>query len=662
MEPATTFRKDLQGLRAIAVILVILAHARIDAFAGGFVGVDVFFVLSGFLITQILYTELKRDNHIRFARFYARRIKRLLPALLFVLLASSIAAISLLSPSESYEQLASLPYAATWTSNFHFLFQTTDYFDELASRDLFLHTWSLGVEEQFYLLWPLFLFALYRSLGPVAYGGASPSTDQRQRRIVIALVAALLCSLALSLYWSGSSTLRAFYLMPARIWQFSLGALTFFLLFNWNSHSSLQQKIDQRAKFYSALFLGLAMIVGSALVLDANLAYPGFYALFPSLGAALVIASAHFGSTPKLLENRALVWLGDRSYSLYLWHWPVLTIGFSLGLENNTLALLGLLLICLIAAHLSYCAIERPFWKGRWSHGQPVFTLLVSVLLISQTVFVAYHGVHKNRLANVKVDVSYIWRADDSDIYRMSCDTWYESAEVTPCRISGESGAERTAVLLGDSIGVQWASAIPEVFPAPQWQVIVYTKSACPMVDEEIFYSGIGAIFEICEQWRNEVIAQLASLSPDVVMLGSASTYDYTDEQWIEGSARILQSLSQLSDQVLLLPGTPGLGFDGPGCLSRLVNSDEPLTPGKCRSEGQASLVSPVTALLQAAANRFSNVHLLDLNALVCPADSCDAINDDGVAIYRDSMHLTDSIVRAWAPQIVQRVAAVVTL
>lgn len=155
------FRPDLQGLRALAIVLVILAHAHFDLFQGGFIGVDVFFVLSGYLITGLLVRELRQTERIRFIAFYSRRLKRLLPALTAMLVIVTGTAVWLLSDLESRTQLTSAPYAATWTSNLYLALVEIDYFNELAARDLFLHTWSLGVEEQFYLIWPAFLLVLF---------------------------------------------------------------------------------------------------------------------------------------------------------------------------------------------------------------------------------------------------------------------------------------------------------------------------------------------------------------------------------------------------------------------------------------------------------------------------------------------------------------------
>lgn len=319
-----TFRPDLQGLRAVAILLVILGHSGLAIAPGGFIGVDVFFVLSGYLITGILLRELEQGGRISLIPFYARRLKRLLPALIFMLSVSAVLATWILSGAEARIQLTSSPFAATWTSNLYFAFTQNDYFNELASRDLFLHTWSLGVEEQFYLIWPVVLMMLLWA------GKLRSETKQSGFGIMFpGLVMVFVASFILSLYWTKNLPQAAFYLMPSRIWQFSLGALVYLILRSYFSQKSEMTYRSRKLSAYITLGAGLILILVSAILLHPGLAYPGYWALVPSLGAALVIVASHI--LPKNqngpLAHPVLVWLGDRSYSLYLWHWPIFMLG-----------------------------------------------------------------------------------------------------------------------------------------------------------------------------------------------------------------------------------------------------------------------------------------------------------------------------------------------
>ena len=436
------YRPDLQGLRAVAILLVVCSHAGVPLLPGGFVGVDVFFVLSGYLITGLLLREHERSGRIALTTFYARRLKRLLPTLLVTLGVSSVAAWSLLSSGEARLQVGSAPFAATWTSNFYFAFRENGYFDELAERDLFVHTWSLSVEEQFYLLWPLMILLsqfISRRLRKARHG----------ETVLVNLGLVALASMALSLYWMSNAPSAAFYMMPARAWQFALGAAVYI----WTGET---RDCPQGAGFASAwpaqrahtlLYLGLALILGSAIWLTPGIPYPGLWATLPSLGAALMIASGSLAKPSKSpLDAPMLVWIGDRSYSWYLWHWPVLVLGFSLGFGGQPLAVLGLVLLSLLAAVLTYRLVELPIWKGRFS------TYSNSKYIgwgMGSMALVAAASLYLARLlpgTDIPADPTRRWSLDVPPIYPMGCDAWYRHAEVQPC-IFGPADAPRTGHL-----------------------------------------------------------------------------------------------------------------------------------------------------------------------------------------------------------------------
>jgi len=645
------FRPDLQGLRAVAIGLVICAHAGLAIAPGGFIGVDLFFVLSGYLITGLLRRELAQTGRIAFMPFYARRLRRLLPAMILMLVVSCAAALSLLSGVEARAQLASAPFAATWTSNLYFAFITLDYFDELASRDLFLHTWSLGVEEQFYLIWPAVLLLLAR------VGKWRGLSGRGAHRLMLAgLAAAFVSSLALSLYLTANLPQAAFYLMPSRIWQLSLGAIVCLVFDDRQAAHEARPATPATTAARLALAAGLILIIGCSAGLDADLAYPGFWALLPSAGAALVIVAGHLQSKGDygLLAHPLLVWLGDRSYSLYLWHWPIFVLGFSLGLQGQTVPTLGLIILALLAATLSYRLIELPFWKGRYSHAGSLRVLSLALALMTAVVLVLYQGSRQLPPAGSTADLSNQWRSDAPIIYSMPCDAWYSHARVEPC-VFGSDTAARTVVILGDSIAMQWFSIIPALFPEPRWRTIVLSKSSCAMVDEDYYYPPIGKIYRVCTDWRNAVFDELDRIRPDVIIVGSAASYRFSEQQWLEGSARVLARLAKAARTVLLIPGTPGLGFDGPGCLARQLAPDGRLERGPCLARHRLKNIAAVSRSLALAASRFPNVHLLDLNDLVCPDGVCSAVSDQGVVAFRDSNHLTDSFVRAQIPLIRER-------
>lgn len=647
------FRPDLQGLRAIAILLVVLAHAGVPWLAGGFVGVDVFFVLSGYLITGLLVREFDRSGRIGLLTFYARRLKRLLPALTVVVLVTIGFANWLLSPFEASAQLASTPFAATWTSNLWFVFSTLDYFDELAASDLFLHTWSLGVEEQFYLVWPVMLLAVMASV-------RTRGEPARRRALFATLSVALVLSLGLSLYWSQAWPTAAFYLMPSRVWQFSLGALVYLATARLGACHPAPNPGSPLRWAWGVLAGGLLLVLGSAVLLHAELVYPGLYALAPSLGAAALIWSGHLfvarGGGP--LAHPAMVWIGDRSYSWYLWHWPVLGIGVTLGFQAQVGPVTGLVLMSLLLAMLTYRMVELPFWKGRISTAPTSRILLVSLLVMLAVVAVWFNW-KRSLVTEIPIAGKEIqWRQDFPDIYRLPCDAWFQHARVEPCEFGNPDG-EKTVVLLGDSIGLQWFSAFEKIYAEKDWHIIVLTKSACALADVEYFYERINARYDVCTEWRNGVVEHLEEVRPDLLIIGSYAPYPLDQSEWIQGTKRILDRLAPVSGQIILVPGTPDLGFNGPGCLARNTNPDGSVNRLACVTEGRFEVPDRVTGYLEKAVEGHANAWVLDLNDLVCPKRVCAASSEDGILTFRDNQHLSDSFVRSLTPQIRSRIEKV---
>lgn len=632
-------------------------HAGVPGFSGGYIGVDVFFVLSGYLITGLLFSEHVSTGRIRYLNFLARRLKRLLPAMLAMLLVVAAIAPVLLSAYETRLQTGSFAFAATWTSNLFFAFDEFDYFAELEQKDLFLHTWSLGIEEQFYVVWPWLLVAAFLVNARMRQAW-NPAT------VLLGFLAGVfVSSLSLCLYWAETQPLLGFYMMPARGWQFALGAAVFAVVHPLaNSHGAgFSRRLG--AFRLPAGVAGMGLILGSAFLLHGRLTYPGFYALFPSFGAAAVLLS---GATPgatgvsRLLATRAFVWVGDRSYSLYLWHWPVLLLGDAYGLTSMPVGTALLIAVSVGLSDLSYRLIERPFWKGRLSTATPVRTILLSTLAVLVAVF-TIDRVHEQTVAETAIASSgavYDPRMDVPDIYTVgfNCDTMHFSAAVEPCA-SGPADARHTAVLIGDSIGAQWVSLFPEIYAAPDWQVLVLTKSSCAMVDEPLYLEAIKAQYVVCEKWRNAALDYIAELAPDVVFVGMSSNYIFTESQWVDGAARILGRLSPVAANVVVIPGTPTLSFDGPICIEQPYRFVLKLTDSQrdCEERMSRDQTLIVTRYLEAAAARFDNVHVLNLNDLVCPGGRCAAQSEDGLVVFRDHQHLTDAFVAKQVPEVWRR-------
>jgi peptidoglycan/LPS O-acetylase OafA/YrhL len=648
-----SFRRDIQGLRAVAVALVILAHAGVAGFAGGYVGVDVFFVLSGYLITGLLLEERVATGTIGYGEFLARRLRRLLPAMLAMLLVVLIVSTIVLTPFEMRQQSRSFPYAAAWISNFFFSFAERDYFLALQDHDLFLHTWSLGVEEQFYLIWP-WLVLLF-----VGFKARVADRLSQGKVILVGFAMVFVASLVLSIYLSANLPLLAFYMMPSRFWQFALGSGVYagmHMAFDWRAVS-----IGRKGKIgaWIAGLTGVTLVIGSAVLLSPDISYPGWYALAPSFGAALLIAAGRIwdrAAAGPILSSGLFVWIGDRSYSLYLWHWPILILGTATGISGLVAGKLVLVALTVALAMLSYRYIELPFWKGRFRAAIPkhVVVYAVTTIIVSVTAYNALERQVFGSSVESLVADGYDPRMDaDPRVYLsgLHCDTGHFATQVVPCALGNPSG-ERLAVLLGDSIGAQWSPAVSEVFPSPEWQILVLTKSACAIVDKTWHYNKAGGDYTVCTEWRNLVLDYIDMIAPDVLIIGSSATYNFTATDWVDGTTRVLQRVAPSVGHVVLIAGTPHLSFDGPSCLEdpwrfsfRLINGDR-----ECEEAMTETRSDVVANYLRQSARGFANVGVVELGGAVCPDGRCAAQTPDGVVIFRDEKHITASFARSLVP------------
>jgi peptidoglycan/LPS O-acetylase OafA/YrhL len=627
-----TYRKDIQGLRAVAILLVIAAHAKIPGFGGGFIGVDVFFVISGYLITGLLVKELTSNNRINFLEFYARRLKRLLPALALVVIASAFLAYRLLPSAEQLPQAISAASAIFWVSNLQFAFQDLDYFDSQAEQNIYLHTWSLGVEEQFYLVWPILLTLIFGA----AKGSRSPQTVLIR---VLAIIGAT--SLAACIWQTSQDARLSFYLMPFRAWQFSFGGLAFLL--------ADRIALSKRAASIASI-TGLFLIISCAIFLLHSIPYPGIAATIPAIGTTLLLISGksnNGGVIAKLLESRLAQGVGNISYSWYLWHWPILSFGFIFLSSHKLTSSIFLILTSWILAVLTYHLLENPIRKHKKLvnfNGWQIIVALALMALVNVGA-IRWFNQASNQLEKSPPDIYTKAKADMPIIYGMGCDDWYQSADIKLCSFGNEN-AENVVAIIGDSIGLQWFPALHKIYNKPNWRILVATKSACPMVDEDFYYQRIGRKYTECSQWRAGLMETLKQLNPNIIILGSAETYDFTAEQWKKGTERVLRQISQSTSKAYVIRATPGLPFDGLQCLAALQKSENSNSQNCAASITRSQ--SDAWTSIRDVANRLPNVFTIDLNDEVCPEGICQA-ELRGIVVYRDSIHLTSTFIESLA-------------
>lgn len=645
------YRSDIEGLRAVAILLVVAAHARLSHLAGGFVGVDVFFVLSGYLITGLLIQEIHATGRLDLRLFYARRLRRLLPGLLLMLFGACVLGRMLLAPDQRMDQAGAAAGAALWLSNFVFAFGNMDYFGASADSNLFLHTWSLGVEEQFYLVWPLLL---------VFIAGARQGRGHllRPTKAILAMSFVLVLSLALSALWMRHQPLLAFYMMPSRAWQFALGALVF-LLFGSPAASATLARYRTARPLHAIGWIGLVAILGAAMLIDGRTPYPGVWALCPSLGAAAVLASgAHAPNRAvgRLLSLQPMQAIGRVSYAWYLWHWPILLLGATVLDMHSVTTRMALVGLSLVLAAVSYHVVEKPIRTHAGLLKRPGIAIAaaLALMILGNALALRWHNAARRYMASAEMQRFEKARVDGPAIYFQGCDEWYFSDRVKLCTY-GADDAAHTAMAIGDSVALQWFPAYAKLFVKPGWRLIVATKSSCPMVDEPFYYARIGREFSECDRWRDALLTQIATLRPDVVILGSTYTSAFSREQWTSGTSRVLDRLAPASGQVFIMRSTPVLAFNGPSCLEPRSALYKALSPhAACTSPAHNADSDNVFRWLGFAAQRFANVKMLDMTAAICPDGICHA-ERDGLIVFRDTQHLTATYAATLAPQLIRQ-------
>ncbi|MEV6494210.1 acyltransferase family protein, partial [Actinoplanes sp. NPDC051633] len=556
---AEGFRPDIEGLRAVAVLLVVLGHAGVPFVSGGFVGVDVFFVISGFLITSLLL----RQRPISFARFYARRMLRLLPAATVVLLTTLAAAWLWLTPVRFTEYAWDAVASSTWWVNLRLAITGTDYF-ATGPPSPFQHFWSLAVEEQFYLVWPL-LIVLFRRRLVAVLGG---------------LIAVSFAAGVLELQRAGS---WAYFGPHTRAWELGIGAL-------------LAVVPLRRAPRWLS-FAGLAAIAVAAVVFDDGTPFPGYAALLPVLGTAAVIAAR---DTTSILSVRPAQEIGRLSYSLYLWHWPVLVIA---GAGHGLAVKLALCVGALGLAWLTYRFVENPVRHLRALRVHPARGLALGLVLATTAATISLVAVRHPpsvsaggpAAAPVSARLHDLLAAagkpeplpsnltpalaaakdDLNKTYKNGCHLAADQTETKPC-VFGDVSATKSVVLFGDSHAAQWFPAFEASAARNGWRLMSWTRSGCSPAGIDLVAGNLKRPYPQCTTWRGETIKRIRALAPDVVVVTGKTNYRSLldgspadpDAAWRDGWGETLSSLRGAAKQVVVLGDTTNLPSSPTECLA----------------------------------------------------------------------------------------------
>ena len=674
------FRSDIEGLRGVAILLVVLFHAGVSWLSGGFVGVDVFFVLSGFFITGPLVRELAASGRIDLADFYWRRALRLLPVLLVVLVAT-LAVVSLLYAPIDRAAIATTAKAVAFSAgNIEFARASVNYFG--GRENPLLHTWSLGVEQQFYLVWPLLLmlFAYIAGRWPAAVtitnsagmGASESSADASEasaarkyaivRGILIGIAVAGLVSFAASVWITNTSQPWAFFGLPTRIWEFALGGVMAMMATDIETNS-------EGRRFAPAAVLqaiGLTCIAIAVLSYDRIVPYPGFAALLPAIGAVLMLAAGSHGAETRIgqvLRSNWLQWLGRMSYAWYLWHWPLMGLGRVIDPGIGVVGRLVWAAVALVLAWLTYRYVEKPARAGK--------VLSVAAEWLPTAAFAATVGVallahfamrDARRVASRPDQRAFAAARND----RMKHDCWVETVDNLPGECAfGDTRSSTVIALLGDSHAEHWLGALDRVGRERGWKIVAMVKGGCPVPDMSGLMSRRTARnFTECDRYREAMLRRIVAMRPAAVVLSSWDHYvpvngrpdrwQVTTAMWEQGLRRTYSRLAAAGVPTVAIRGTPRTPFDVPECLSRRVAGVPFSQPCVYSRDGS---VSGDTRAAQTAAARGLPIRFVDMNDQVCSTSVCSVVRD-GTIIFTDDNHLTASFSRMVAPVLGDRLQA----
>ena len=656
---STAFRNDIQGLRAIAVLLVLLYHASVPFVSGGFVGVDVFFVLSGYLITGLLVRELEATGTIRLLDFYAKRARRLLPASFTVL--GVVAAVLFIVPrwlpelvipqlygrSISWDIQRSGLYIVNWL----FAERAVDYHSADVPSPL-QHFWSLSVEEQFYAVWPLLILA-------VAVTATSLGAQRTKRTLLAVLTLITVLSFVYSYRYSISDPARAYFVTTTRVWEMSSGAMLAVVLPVVAERLHGHRAADRLA--WIGTIGGLTVILGSSVFIGASMPFPGVAALWPVIGTMAVIAGGALGPTPgvtHLLDSSPMQWLGERSYSLYLWHWPVLW--FAMALFGTLSVMQSMLAISLsfLPAALSYRWIEQPLRHHRFlvrpirgvalGGLATVAAYALGAMLLQTTTNVDSVVVAAEDVPQVVEVLGVQITADEITPSfmdaRESLPAGYESGcfDEFLCSL-GNPQAETHVIVLGNSHAAHWVPTLVGLAAERDWRLTVMAASGCRTA---IGAPSASQRFERCETWPEAVRNQLPSIveeqGVDLVLVSeNRILHDPTDAERTLLTNAYIESwdyLGQIEIPVAVVRPVPGGNIIGLDCPSLLVGD----LIGCALPIGEA--MNGERPIIDAAAAH--ELPLLDLTDYFCVDGLCPAVIDD-LLVRRDDNHLTVTFAKA---------------
>ena len=640
-------RKDIQALRAIAIGSVVFFHFWPELLPGGYAGVDIFFVVSGYLITGQLWRQVQLNGKINFKDFWARRARRLLPASLVAILA--VVVISFIRMPSSwylklhYEAIAAITYVQNWV----LAEASTNYLNADQRPSPLQHFWSLSVEEQYYVVWPILMFMLLW----VANGLLKRLNVTSRAAVLAGLSALLLGSLAYSVWFTETLPLYAYFSTFTRAWEFAGGAL----LAVWLSRSDSETN-RAKAKTRSPIWwwLGLALIITSFSVLTTRTPYPSFWAAIPLAGAVAFLFGGESASrwVPKrVMAIRPIQFLGDISYSLYLWHWPILNLApwFILG-KSNDIRQIGLVALAIFMGWLSKKFIEDPIrfgwlsrlanWKQLVAAGVSMAVLVVSVTLVTNSSLDSFeenggdNAVWVNTESNAKID----FKPKESGFCQVSRDKY----GFKTCLKGDKNGRIRVG-FIGDSHTRQYFIPIDNLAFRYHWQLTMISKSACPVANTAIFPDSIPN--DTCKDWNGRLQNYLAAEKPfDLIINSSSSLVTFGDSKVAAAYAMTVKSQLERGTKWFVIKDNPKPMLNFIPCIAAAGKK----APVACANSLQAAMTPP--DVLPNAIEKLPGVTVADFTDVFC-RKVCPPILHH-IVVYRDNSHITPKFSRLMQPKI----------
>ncbi|WP_062518265.1 acyltransferase family protein [Demequina gelatinilytica] len=680
VEARPSIRLDIQALRALAVASVLLFHLWPARVPGGFVGVDVFFVVSGFLITALILREVEGTGRISLTRFWARRMRRLLPASLLVLGATLVLVVALVPQTQWGSSARHVIASAVYVENWLLAAQSVDYLAAEGASTAVQHYWSLSVEEQFYVVWPVMILVI-----------AVLARGRWRAAVVPAIAAVTAVSLAYSVQLTAADPASAYFVTPTRAWEFGIGALVAALpAVRWGD----------RARAVLS-WLGVALIVAASLLMTGATPFPGWIALVPVLGAvAVLLARTESRMSPMVVGRLSPVQrLGDLSYSLYLWHWPLIVVGTAaLGRDLGTVEKLVILALTWLLAEGTYRWVEQPVrnlpalarrtpWWSLAAGTALSLAVVLGALAVIRAVDVAEQE-QQQQLALVdelaSADGCFAAAAlangptcDDAalegvlapsplvahdDAVRHTC----MQGQTVPALKVCESGvatddAVATVAVIGDSHAMHWIPAVRQIAEDQGWHVLELTKGSCPFTAATRESSP--DMRTSCDAWNDAAIDYLAS-HPEVSRIFTSGSSQNTFivegsltsvETGVAGYAETWAALPASVTDIYAIRDIPRPLPDVLDCLVALPTVEAQLDATGCsRTRDEALLVDPLAIAADQVGGR---VHLIDLSDLFCGPDLCRPVVGHAT-VYRDGHHMTRTYARSLTPYLAEAIGA----